>query len=243
MLTLTNFPINQSPRLSGVPDWARSLTDAYDIEATSVMPAGLSTQARSDRIRLMLQALLADRFKLAIHREAKEMPVYELVVAKGGPKLQPADIQEKDCPETSSTPPAAPSASTPMPVLCHTFNGGQGRGLHGRAVNMSDLVSYVENWTGSALCWIRPGIEGLYSGSRTKPWRPIGSTETPAPGVKADDGSELADLPSLFEVFDGLGLKLESKNDTADVYVVDHIEQTLGRTESGSRSTEKDISE
>jgi len=92
------LPINPSPRLAGVPDWARAVNDVYDIEAIGVMPAGLSTQARTDRMMLMVQALLADRFKLAIHRASKTMPLYELVVEKGGPKLQPADIQERDCP-------------------------------------------------------------------------------------------------------------------------------------------------
>jgi len=62
-----------------------------------MIPTGLSDQARNERMRMMLQDLLADRFKLKLHRETKEMPVYSLVVAKGGPKLQKADIEEKDC--------------------------------------------------------------------------------------------------------------------------------------------------
>jgi uncharacterized protein (TIGR03435 family) len=216
------LPNNQSVRLSGVPDWARGLTDVYDIEATGVIPDGLSTQTRSDRMRVMVQALLADRFKLAIHRETKEMPVYELVVAKGGPKLQPADVQEKDCPESSPAP-SVPSAATPIPVLCHTFNGGQGRGLHARAVDMSDLASYVENWTGRPLL-DKTGLKGLFR-IETRGWRPIDSTQPPAPGAKAEDGSDMADVPTLFEVFEQLGLKMESHRDTADVYVVDHIEK------------------
>lgn len=217
------LPINPSPRLSGVPDWARTVNDVYDIEAIGVIPAGLSAQASTDRMRLMVQALLADRFKLAIHRESKEMPVYELVVGKGGPKLQPADIQEKDCPEISATQPGAPSTTTSMPVLCHTFNCGQGRGLHGRAVDMSDLVSHVENSTGRPLL-DKTGIKGLYR-IETRAWLPPGLTQTLPPGAKTEDGSLFADLPSLFEIFEGMGLKMESKNDTVDVYVVDHIER------------------
>lgn len=217
------LPVNPSPRLSGVPEWAHAVDDAYDIEATGVMPAGLSAQASTDRMRLMVQALLADRFKLAIHRESKEMPVYELVVGKGGPKLQPADIQEKDCPETSTTQPATPSATTPMPVLCHTFNGGQGRGLHGRAVDMSDLVNTVENSTGRPLL-DKTGIKGLYR-IETKAWMPPGFTQAIPPGAKAEDGTLFADLPSLFEVFEGMGLKMESRNESVDVYVVDHVER------------------
>jgi uncharacterized protein (TIGR03435 family) len=47
----------------------------------------------------MVQALLADRFKLTDRRETKERPVYVLVVAKGGPKLQRSTVDETDCPE------------------------------------------------------------------------------------------------------------------------------------------------
>jgi len=110
-----------------------------------------------------------------------------------------------------------------MPVLCHTFNGGQGRGLHGRAVNMSDLVSHVEDFTGRPLL-DKTGIKGLYR-IETKAWLPPGLTQELPPGAKAEDGSLFADLPTLFEVFAGLGLKMESKNDAVDVYVVDHIER------------------
>lgn len=217
------LPTNPSVRLSGMPDWTRSINDSYDIEATGVMPDGLSTEARADRMRLMVQALLADRFKLAMHREAKEMPVYEVVVAKGGPKLQAADIQEKDCPEAAApiTLPA-PSPATPMPDLCHSFNGGQGRGLHGRAVTIADVAAYVENWAGRPLL-DKTGLKGLYR-IETSPWRPV-DAPAPPPGAKADNGADMADLPTLFEVFDRLGLKLESQKDMADVYVIDHMER------------------
>jgi uncharacterized protein (TIGR03435 family) len=71
-------------------------------------------------MKLMLQALLADRFKLVIHGETKEIPVYALVVGKGGPKLQKADIEEKDCPEVApATGPGTPNTA------CHSFMGGR----------------------------------------------------------------------------------------------------------------------
>ena len=92
------LPTNQNG-LKGIPDWAQGAGAIYDVEATSAMPPGLSVQARDDRVRAMVQALLVDRFKLVIRRESKEMPVYALVVAKGGPKLLRADIDEKDCPK------------------------------------------------------------------------------------------------------------------------------------------------
>jgi uncharacterized protein (TIGR03435 family) len=61
------------------PDWLNF--ERYDIAAK--YPAGTSL----DQVRLMLQNLLADRFKLKLHRESKEVSIYALVVAKNGPKL------------------------------------------------------------------------------------------------------------------------------------------------------------
>jgi uncharacterized protein (TIGR03435 family) len=67
-------------QLSG-PDWIRS--ERYDVLAT--YPAG----ATKEQMPEMLQALLAERFKLVVRRETKEMPVYALVVGPDGHKLQP----------------------------------------------------------------------------------------------------------------------------------------------------------
>jgi uncharacterized protein (TIGR03435 family) len=56
----------------------------YDIEARAAEPS------TDDQIRLMLQTLLEDRFKLKVHRETREMSVYKVVIAKNGPKLKAA---------------------------------------------------------------------------------------------------------------------------------------------------------
>jgi hypothetical protein len=61
-------------QVSGGPGWAAS--DRYDIEATTV------TKASFEQMRLMLQTLLEDRFQLVLHRDSKEAPVYELVLAR-----------------------------------------------------------------------------------------------------------------------------------------------------------------
>ncbi len=79
-------------RLAGGPAWLD--TDPWDITAT--LPPNMPT-AREELTRqadLMLQSLLADRFKLSIHREMREQPVYELVVAKSGSKLKPSSADK-----------------------------------------------------------------------------------------------------------------------------------------------------
>ena len=218
--TAYNVPFQGPAGIMGGPNWINSPEGVFEIEATAPkgsIPDGLSPNARADRGRLMLQALLADRFKLVIRRETKEMPIYALVVGKGGPKLPKADIQEKDCPETPESGPADGN------TICHRFNGGRGRGLHGRAVSISDLVSYVQNWTDRPL-FDKTGIKGLYR-VETEPFQPMElSSSAPQPGAK-QDGVLLADLPTLFTVFERLGLRMESQKGKVDLVVIDQVEK------------------
>ena len=71
-------------QIVGAPSWAQ--TERYEINAK----AG-DGQIRREDLRPLLQSLLADRFKVTVRRETKEMPVYELVVGKGGPKMKEAE--------------------------------------------------------------------------------------------------------------------------------------------------------
>jgi len=212
------IPLNAGAngRLTGIPNWIQGTT-IYDVEATSAMPPGLSVQARDDRVRAMVQALLVDRFKLVMRREPKEMPVYALVVAKGGPKLQRADIDEKDCPEATLAPLGPQTASTPMPNLCHAIEGGMGRGLHARAVTMADLAAFVGGWADRPL-QDKTGIQGLYRFDQTKGFL---SMNAPPP----DPTGPLADEPTVSEMFAGLGLKMEPQKGVADVWVIERMEK------------------
>jgi uncharacterized protein (TIGR03435 family) len=210
-----NLPF-QSIRLSGGPDWIRS--ERYDIEATAgpgAVPTGLSSKAREDKTRLMLQALLADRFKLAVRREAKELPVYVVVVGKNGPKLQRSKIEEKDCPEGPAT----------FGVSCHNIQGGMGRGLHAKAVTVSDIAMFVENWSDRPVI-DKTGIQGLFE-VETDGWAPLRSRPV-APGTEpsAEDVA-MADptRPTLFLIFERLGLKMESQRAPVEVFVIDHVEK------------------
>jgi uncharacterized protein (TIGR03435 family) len=84
--------------LSGGPDWLRK--PRFDIQAKMPddSPSYTSIQfqnGQAPQLQLMLQALLADRFQLRVHREKQEVPVYALTVAKRGPKLAKADAGEE----------------------------------------------------------------------------------------------------------------------------------------------------
>jgi len=69
-------------RVAGLPDWTTTFQDSYDIDARAAGPVD------ENQCRVMVRSLLADRFKMKAHRETRDMPVYELVVAKKGPKLR-----------------------------------------------------------------------------------------------------------------------------------------------------------
>jgi uncharacterized protein (TIGR03435 family) len=74
------FPVKES-QLIGLPDWFKK--DKFDFDAVT----GTSIDLNRTTLQPFLQAMFADRFHLRFHRESRELPVYSLVVAKGGPKL------------------------------------------------------------------------------------------------------------------------------------------------------------
>lgn len=89
-------------QISGVDSLGNPLSaDRFNIEAT--LPEG----ATEKQVPQMLQALLAERFKLVVHRETKDQSVYALMVAKGGPKLKPAE-PDPPAPQAPAANPEAP---------------------------------------------------------------------------------------------------------------------------------------
>ncbi len=106
----------QAFQVLGGPSWIAR--DGYDIDAK---PEGNTDRKQ---IWLMLQTLLADRFKLALHRETRELPVYELKVARGGPKL-PAP---KAAVCISQPPGAPPKPPAPGEADCGYVAGPYGSG-------------------------------------------------------------------------------------------------------------------
>jgi uncharacterized protein (TIGR03435 family) len=203
----------QSSRVSGGADWTRS--EAFDIEARAsqdAIPPGSTVKAREEKTRLMLQTLLAERFKLVLRVDKKELPVYMATVGRNGPKLEKSKIEEKDCPEHGD--------SANDVNRCHIFNGGMGRGLHGAAVDMSDLVLFVANWTDRPVI-DRTGIKGLFN-IQSEGWTPIIPRQPSPDGTVSPEAEALSDSvrPTLFMIFDRLGLKLESSRAPIDMYVI-----------------------
>jgi uncharacterized protein (TIGR03435 family) len=186
-------------RIKGLPDWM--LAEKYDIEATAgkgALATNSGATTRNERIRLMLQSLFADRFKLKAHLELTEVLVYALTVSAHGPSMEKAKISEQDCAQS------APSGG----IACHQFQGGMGRGVRGDAVDMSDLALYVSNWSDRPLV-DQTGLRGLYA-VRTEGWSAGG------------DGPAQR---TLAEILKPLGLKLVSKKAPVEVLVIEHVER------------------
>lgn len=204
----------QSPRISGGPNWIRF--ERFDVEAKAdqaAAPPGKARKQRDSELRLMLQSLLAERFKLKLLRETKEMPVYVLVVQRGGPKLQRSKIKtEEDCVEDGAA-----------GIACHSLTGGQGRGLHGEAVEISDIARFVENWTDRQVL-DKTGLQGLFRVD-TEGWTPLIPRQ---PG--SDQGEDLSDptRPTLYSLFAKLGLRLESQRAPVDIFTVEDVQRPAG---------------
>jgi uncharacterized protein (TIGR03435 family) len=189
-------------QISGGPDWAGSA--GFDIQAkvTSFDPPD-SHQLTKDQRSQMLQSLLADRFKLTIHYETKEAPVYELTIAKGGPKLHEAKPGD-----TYPNGPKGPDGISHAGMIM--FNGpGQ---FTAQAVPTSNLADFLAPTLHQQVI-DKTGLTGNYD--FTLQFTPD--------NIPAD--SPNAGGPSIFTaVQEQLGLKLESTRRPVKSIVIDHIE-------------------
>jgi uncharacterized protein (TIGR03435 family) len=200
--------------VSGAPDWIK--TERFDIEAKvppNIIPKGLSDRARNDYVRRMMQTMLAERFKVVVHRETKDMPVYELVVAKNGPKLTKAP--DRDCSDGKR---------------CHTWGPGnpmmQG-GFPGTSVDMDDLIDIMQMWLDHPPV-NKTNIHGMFDIRIQFNPRPTAqpSGGRNAPGAGEPINADPASLPDLFTALqEQLGLKLEPRKGQVETIVIDHVER------------------
>jgi uncharacterized protein (TIGR03435 family) len=178
------------------PAWMRS--QRYDIAARA---AG---GAKDDQLRQMLQALLAERFKMEIHRESKVMPVYALVVGKNGSKLHPS---EGDGPEDLSPTGKMGASAKNVSVsrICQLLSMPFNEILHTPVIDET-------------------GLKGKYD--FTVDMAPYVSDDM----MKHQAGSAPV-MPDIFGIAQAalqeqLGLKLESKKAEVSLIVVDKAERT-----------------
>jgi uncharacterized protein (TIGR03435 family) len=182
-------------RIFGGPSWLES--EYYDLEAKAGSPVDRG------QLRLMLRGLLADRFKLTLHRETKELRAYVLTVAKNGPKLHAAQESENS------------SDQKPL-TLIHRF--------HCDLTEFANLLSLRLNMPmtedqGPAVpirsigvpppVLNKTGIQGVFDISIE---------------VKLDAGADTF-IAWQIALQDQLGLKLESQKGPVEVLVIDRAEK------------------
>ncbi|MGP8258358.1 MAG: TIGR03435 family protein [Acidobacteriaceae bacterium] len=213
MLIQRAYGLRSADQVTGIPAWAKDLH--FDIqakmsEADIAEMRKLGPAESTARRQLMLQSLLAERFKLKVHSETKQVPIFELVVAKSGPKL-------KD---------AAPDSS-----------GLFGKGVDGKPLagfeqaTRSTMVAQSESMKALADLLSQPtsglgrpvidktGLNGAYNFTLT--WVP--HYDRISPGTGGGSASPEDAIP-LFEALQQLGLKLQPSNGPIDTIVIDHVE-------------------
>jgi uncharacterized protein (TIGR03435 family) len=164
-----------------------------------------------EQFQMMLQNLLAERFKLALHHQTKDLPVYELVTGKNGPKL-------KESTEASLAKPTAEKDGFPqLPAGRSSWSVRYDAQMHAHLIArdepVSALVTALRNSAGRVI-FDKTGLTGKYDITLEFNLRPL------APGAEDDP------LPGLLEaVQQQLGLKLEDKKAPFDVLVIDHAEK------------------
>jgi uncharacterized protein (TIGR03435 family) len=206
-------------QMVAAPEWDRLLGEHFDIEAKA------EGDPSKDQINLMLQSLLADRFKLVVHHETRQLPVYALVLSRAG-KTGPQLIQHSDDAKCTD---AALGLSPPgrdgtLSAYCGSFSiVGRPGGLRdaGNNVTMDQMIALLGNYMDRPVV-DRTGLNGTYDFTFEFAL-PIGLGSQPATDPSASDPSA---PPSIFTAIqEQLGLKLESQTGPVDVLVIDHVEE------------------
>jgi uncharacterized protein (TIGR03435 family) len=208
--------------MSTLPNWAKQ--ERFDIQAKA------EDSPTKDQMRLMMQSLLADRFKLAIRKETKEGPVYDLMLEKPG-KLGPQIMMRPANVPCKVAAPVTPSESVPaplakristMPIACGTaprslpteepgaISWAAGRDF--TAAQLAGLLSVSSMANRPVID--RTGITDRFDFILY--WEPVVSVEAQP---------ELSAPPFMYALKSQLGLKLVAATGSVSTFVIDHIEE------------------
>lgn len=183
-------------QITGGPSWLES--ERYDVTG---QPVGQG-QPTLTQMRAMIRQLITDRFKLAFHREQRELSVYAITVANGGPKMTKNDSNPNGLPNLIFR------GLGVLPVTNATIG---------------DLAGVLQSAVLDRPVVDKTGLQGRYDYTLT--WTPD-ETQFAGLGVRVPPPSADATAPGLFTAFqEQLGLKLESTKAPVDVIVIDRIDK------------------
>jgi uncharacterized protein (TIGR03435 family) len=202
----------------GGPAWIDS--DRFDIDART------PENGPFDQVLLMLRGLLAERFKLVIHNETKEQPIYALLLARAdgklGPQMKPSTL---DC-STPGSPARAARAGADAPPpqqsvqvsSCgmNTETNSASGVMRGGGRSLPDLAAALANFVAERMVIDRTGLAGTFDFELR--WTPE--------NLRSVSPDPAADAPSIFAALqEQLGLKLESQRGPVEFLVIDSVQQ------------------
>jgi uncharacterized protein (TIGR03435 family) len=213
-------------QISG-PDWLAS--ERFDLNAK--LPAG----GTEKQVPEMLQALLEDRFQMKLHRESRDLPVYALIVAKNGPRIEeaPADAP----PGEAGAKPVSVSATGGIRGVSMDYGNGSSfnfadNRLEGRKLSAPQMADVLSRFTEKPVVDMTE-LQGHYNfvlDLAPEDYRAMLIRSAVAAGIQLPPQAlQLADAASgasLFSAIEKLGLKLDSRKAPLDVLVIDHAEKT-----------------
>jgi len=226
-------------RVSGTLSLMDMIAAAYDVKAYQIVGPDWLTTQRFDinakipegipetRVNEMFQTLLADRFKLAIHRGTKDQAIYALVVGRNGPKLTEAEPHD---PVKSRDAPGDAPAARNGPRMKMDRGSGNGH-MQLNRVTMKDFAETISRFldrpvvdmtglTGSYQMSLDPSRDDMRNMMRSQ-----GFNLPPPPGPPVDGAAD-ASGSSMFTAVQQYGLKLESRKASLEAIVVDHLEKS-----------------
>ncbi len=222
------FPVSRGlmrQPIKGSSGWVQSQRFTIDAKAES--------PATGEMMRgPMMQVLLKERFNLKLHLEATEVPVYELIVEKGGPRLQ--SWKEGDCtPQRADGPPPARKQGQPMPPpLCGGMSRTGNNGVEAKGVTLAHFCMLLTLTMDRAVI-DKTGISGLFDIHLDMSYDellPKGFGTGGGGGPVTGDSPAQASDPSgsVFDAVRKLGLRLQPAKMRFELPVIDRIDRPTG---------------
>ena len=172
-------------------------------------------------LMVMVQSLLEDRFQLKLHRETRELPVYELFTAKGGFKMKLSADQSPIVPPERGSPPPMPKQGGPMPR--GTMGMGPGR-IEANGAPIANFIQILSQQLGRPVI-DKTGLKGFYDIKLQ--WTPeVGEAFLKPGGTEPAQPPPDTFGPSIFTAIqEQLGLRLESGKGPVEVFVIDSVQK------------------